>query len=75
MVYLAADTFNYTFRDRCAMRMRRFATEQWPDSVGKRVNAGLPKKVMQSILSTIYMKCAFMLGGIVSAVCEGLSRC
>lgn len=45
VVYLAADTFNYTFRDRCAMRMRRFATEQWPDSVGKRVNAGLPKKV------------------------------
>ena len=45
MVYLAADTFNYTFRDRFGMRMRRFATEQWPDSVGKRVNAGLPKKV------------------------------
>ena len=45
VVYLAADSFNYTFRDRCAMRMRRFATEQWPDSVGKHVNAGLPKKV------------------------------
>ena len=45
MVYLAADTFNYTLRDRFGMRMRRFATEQWPDSVGKRVNAGLPKKV------------------------------
>ena len=59
MVYLAADTFNYTFRDRCAMRMRRFATEQWPDSVGKRINAGLPKKVMRSILSagSLYEVC------------------
>lgn len=49
VVYLAADSFNYTFRDRCAMRMRRFATEQWPDSVGKHVNAGLPKKVYKWI--------------------------
>ena len=45
MVYLAADTFHYRFGDRTKTRLRRYATEQWPDGIGRRITKDLPLKV------------------------------
>ena len=45
VVYLASESFHYRFNDRCDIHMRRFATEQWPDTIGKRVSNDLPLKV------------------------------
>jgi len=45
VVHLASDSFHYRFNDRCKIHMRRFATEQWPDTIGKRVSNDLPLKV------------------------------
>ena len=45
VVKLASDSFHYHFSDRCKIRMRRFATDQWPDSLGKKICNDLPRKV------------------------------
>lgn len=45
VVYLASESFHYRFNDRCNIHLRRFATEQWPDTIGKRVSNDLPLKV------------------------------
>ncbi|EDO35290.1 predicted protein [Nematostella vectensis] len=45
VVRLASDTFNYTAFDRAKARSKKFATERFPDSLGKHVKAGLPPKV------------------------------
>ena len=45
VVHLASDSFHYRFNDRCKIHMRRFATEQWPDTIGKKVSSDLPLKV------------------------------
>lgn len=42
---LASDTFNYTAFDRAKARSKKFATERFPDTLGKHVKAGLPPKV------------------------------
>ena len=45
MVHLASDSFHYRLNDRCKIKMRRFATEQWPDTIGKKISNDLPLKV------------------------------
>ncbi|XP_064382923.1 phosphatidylinositol 4-kinase type 2-beta-like [Halichondria panicea] len=45
VVYLGSESFHYRFNDRWKTSVRRFATEQWPDTIGKRVSSGLPLKV------------------------------
>ena len=45
VVYFASETFHYHKADRMRIKMRRFATEQWPDTIGKKVSSGLPLKV------------------------------
>ena len=45
IVHLASEAFHYHANDRMKIRMRKFATEQWPDSIGKRVSQDLPLKV------------------------------
>ncbi|XP_020900232.1 phosphatidylinositol 4-kinase type 2-alpha isoform X2 [Exaiptasia diaphana] len=45
VVRLASDTFNYTPFDRAKARSKKFATERFPDSLGKHVKAGLPPKM------------------------------
>lgn len=45
VVKLASDSFHYHFSDRCKIRLRRFATDQWPDSLGKKICNDLPRKV------------------------------
>lgn len=45
IVHLASEVFHYHANDRMKIRMRKFATEQWPDSIGKRVSQDLPLKV------------------------------
>ncbi|XP_015776911.1 PREDICTED: phosphatidylinositol 4-kinase type 2-beta-like [Acropora digitifera] len=45
VVRLASDTFNYTAFDRAKARSKKFATERFPDTLGKHVKAGLPPKV------------------------------
>lgn len=45
VVRLASDTFNYTAFDRAKARSKRFATERFPDTLGKHVKAGLPPKL------------------------------
>ena len=47
VVRLASDTFNYTAFDRAKARSKKFATERFPDTLGKHVKAGLPPKVCQ----------------------------
>ena len=46
VVHLASEAFHYHANDRMKIRMRKFATEQWPDSIGKRVSQDLPLKVL-----------------------------
>jgi hypothetical protein len=48
VVYFASETFHYHKADRMRIKMRRFATEQWPDTIGKKVSSGLPLKASQS---------------------------
>lgn len=45
VVYLGSDIFHYSKRERWQQRMKRIATEQFPDSIGKRINLGLRPKV------------------------------
>lgn len=45
VVRLASETFNYTAFDRAKARSKKFATERFPDTLGKHVKAGLPPKV------------------------------
>lgn len=45
VVHLASEAFHYHANDMMKIRMRRFATEQWPESIGKRVSQDLPLKV------------------------------
>ena len=48
VVYLASASFHYRFNDRWKTKVRQFATEQWPDTIGKRISSGLPLKVSKS---------------------------
>ena len=52
VVYFASETFHYHKADRMRIKMRRFATEQWPDTIGKKVSSGLPLKVSQVLFSS-----------------------
>ncbi|XP_031559518.1 phosphatidylinositol 4-kinase type 2-beta-like isoform X2 [Actinia tenebrosa] len=45
VVRLASSTFNYTAFDLAKARSKKFATERFPDTIGKHVKAGLPLKV------------------------------
>lgn len=45
VVRLASETFNYTAFDRAKARSKKFATERFPDTLGKHVKAGLPPKL------------------------------
>ena len=45
VVALASKTFNYTTIDRARARSVKFATDHFPDSIGKKMKAGLPPKV------------------------------
>ena len=53
VVHLASEAFHYHANDRMKIRMRRFATEQWPDTIGKRVSQDLPLKVYHRLASSI----------------------
>lgn len=50
VVHLASEVFHYHANDRMKIRMRRFATEQWPTTIGKRVSQDLPLKVVTPLL-------------------------
>ena len=50
VVHLASEVFHYHANDRMKIRMRRFATEQWPTTIGKRVSQDLPLKVVTLLL-------------------------
>lgn len=54
VVRLASDTFNYTPFDRAKARSKKFATERFPDSLGKHVKAGLPPKVFTVVCQVFY---------------------
>lgn len=45
VIGLASVTFNYTAFDLAKARSKKFATERFPDTIGKHVKAGLPPKV------------------------------
>ena len=45
VVALASDTFNYTKFDRAKAKSVKFATERFPDTLGKKMKQGLPPKV------------------------------
>lgn len=45
VVYLASETFHYHFYNRMKIMCRTFATEQWPDGIGRKVSKDLPLKV------------------------------
>eukprot|EP00794_Sanderia_malayensis_P005641 gene5641-6337_t len=45
VVSLVSETFNYTTIVKAKARSKRFATERFPDSLGKHVRAGLPPKI------------------------------
>ena len=45
MVALASETFNYTAIDKAKAKSVKFATERFPDTLGKNMKAGLPPKV------------------------------
>ncbi|XP_065071088.1 phosphatidylinositol 4-kinase type 2-alpha-like isoform X2 [Rhopilema esculentum] len=45
VVSLVSETFNYTAIDKAKARSKKFATERFPDSIGKHVRAGLPPKI------------------------------
>ena len=45
VVYLASESFHYSRAERWQQRMKQAATEQFPDTIGKRLKAGLRPKV------------------------------
>ena len=45
MVKLASKTFNYSKLNKAWTRTVRFTSEKLPESLGKRVKHGLPRKV------------------------------
>ena len=45
VVALASETFNYTPIDKAKAKSVKFATERFPDTLGKNMKAGLPPKV------------------------------
>lgn len=45
VVYLTSHSFYYPCNDRCNTQIRRFFTELWPDTCGKRFSGELPLKV------------------------------
>jgi len=45
VVALASETFNYTAIDKAKARSVKFATERFPDTLGKNMRAGLPPKI------------------------------
>ena len=45
MVYLGSEVFHYSKRERWHQKVKKMATEQFPDSIGKRINIGLRPKV------------------------------
>lgn len=45
VVRLVSPTFNYNAYDRAKARSKQFATERFPDTIGKHVRAGLPPKI------------------------------
>jgi len=45
VVRLSSSTFNYNTYDRAKARSKQFATDRFPDSIGKHVKAGLPPKI------------------------------
>jgi len=45
VVRLSSPTFNYTAYDRAKARSKQFATDRFPDTIGKHVKAGLPPKI------------------------------
>lgn len=49
---LVSETFNYTAIDKAKARSKKFATERFPDSIGKHVRAGLPPKVIYAMSHT-----------------------
>lgn len=59
VVHLASEVFHYHANDRMKIRMRKFATEQWPDSIGKRVSQDLPLKV--AMYHTLCEPCLLVL--------------
>lgn len=42
---MASESFHYRLADRQRIRLRKFATEQWPDGIGRRITNDLPLKV------------------------------
>lgn len=62
VVRLASDTFNYTAFDRAKARSKKFATERFPDTLGKHVKAGLPPKVCQ-----LWLHCLHSLESVIPA--------
>ena len=56
---LASDTFNYTAFDRAKARSKKFATERFPDTLGKHVKAGLPPKVWYIYYLKLINSCLF----------------
>lgn len=45
VVSLVSETFNYTAIVKAKARSKKFATERFPDSLGKHMRAGLPPKI------------------------------
>ena len=45
VVALASETFNYTAIDKAKAKSVKFATERFPDTLGKKMKAGLPPKI------------------------------
>ncbi|XP_066927002.1 phosphatidylinositol 4-kinase type 2-alpha-like [Clytia hemisphaerica] len=45
VVRLVSPTFNYNAYDRAKARSKQFATERFPDTIGKHMRAGLPPKI------------------------------
>ena len=45
VIKLVSPTFNYNAYDRAKARSKQFATERFPDTIGKHMRAGLPPKV------------------------------
>ena len=74
VVRLASPTFNYTAFDRAKARSKKFATERFPDTLGKHVKAGLPAKVWLLVRLQSVSKQRFhyiLLGILVTANNQG----
>ena len=48
---MASEAFHYHFYNRVEISCRRFATDQWPDGIGKKISKDLPLKVSASVTS------------------------